>query len=120
MENSCRPTILLLKIQIALNILVVSLRLSFLLGWFFISRGFAQVDKPVHQPDHHCTTDDVSDGDRQQVLEEEIAPGQVREGICSLSDGFKELNISTVLDEQSHGDKVHISNTVLESGGNEA
>ena len=39
--------------------------------------GFAQVNKPVNQSNHYRATDDVADGDRQQVAYKEPVSGKV-------------------------------------------
>src|SRR5512145_1899437 len=80
----------------------------------------AVIDEPVDHSDHEGTADDVADGDWQQVGDEEIPPGQVREICSSFADGLEELGIPEVFDEQTNRDKVHVGDTVLKAGGDKA
>ena len=41
--------------------------------------GLADIDKPIDHPYHDSAANDVSNSDRQQVGNKEIAPGQMWE-----------------------------------------
>ena len=82
--------------------------------------GLAHVHEPVHHSDHDGATDDVADGNRQQVGDEDVIPGQEGEICGGLANHLEELAISRSLDKQASRDELHVGNAVLETGGHEA
>ncbi len=81
-----------------------------------IGRLPPQVDEPVHGADHDRAADDVADRDREQVVGEEVRPGQARE--VGLRVEARDEGVVR-LDQERDRDEVHVRDRVLEAGRDE-
>ena len=85
-----------------------------LLGALKAGRRTARLDRPamqdpVEDADHHAAADDIAQGHRNEVVHQEIRPGEVGE--------FSGREIGP--DEDAHRDHEHVRDRVLESRGDE-
>jgi len=79
----------------------------------------SQIDEPVDRRDHDGAANDIADGDRQQIANQKIAPGQRRKIGRRLADRGPERVRRAGFYEQPHWNEVDVGDAMLEAGGRE-
>ena len=79
----------------------------------------ATENKPVSQANHDAATDDVADGNRDQIVDDKMADGEIGVFGRICADSLPEFRASKSLNTDADRDHKHVCDAVLEAGGDE-